>query len=100
MSFNKKKCLELMKESKKLRQDGKLTQYLILLSDDVFWQSRNKYFQIIKSFLSRSIDIDEFMKQYGQLRRENMDGYDMRKKNLEAEAVKSTLLTILPEKSR
>ena len=101
-----------MKESKKLRQEGKflwdsdkdknkeLTQYLILLSDDVFWQSRNKYFQIIKSFLSRSIDIDEFMKQYGQLRRENMDGYDMRKKNLEAEAVKSTLLTILPEKSR
>ena len=49
MSFNKKKCLELMKESKKLRQEGKflrdskseeLTRYLILLDDQIFWESR------------------------------------------------------------
>ncbi len=52
MDFNKQKCLELMVESKKLLQQGKslwdydkakskeLTQYLILLYDEIFWKSR------------------------------------------------------------
>lgn len=87
-----------MKESDQLLQEGKflcdsekdkykeLSQYLILLSDDLFWQSRNKYFQILESFISRSIDVEELIKQFGQLRKENMKVYDMQKENLEAEA--------------
>ena len=70
MSFNKKKCLELMKESKKLRQEGKflrdskseeLTRYLILLDDQIFWESCKKYCQILDLFVSKKISLDEFV---------------------------------------
>ncbi len=92
MDFNKKKCLELMKESEKLSQEGKflwdsdkvkyeeLSQYLVLLSDEIFWNSRKKYLQIVESFVRKSINVDEFMQQFGQLRRLNLDALEMRKK--------------------
>ena len=51
MDFNKKRCLELLKERKSLQKEGKflrdsdkmkseeLTRYLILLDDQIFWES-------------------------------------------------------------
>jgi hypothetical protein len=97
MDFNKQKCLELMAESKKLLQQGKylwdydkaksneLTQYLTLLYDDIFWKSRYQYVQILESFISRSIDIDEFIQKFNNLLRSNRKASEMRKENLENE---------------
>ena len=107
MEFNKKKCFELMKESKKLRQEGKflwdfdkakadeLNKYLVLLSDDIFWNSRKKYLQILEFFVNKKITIDEFMHQFGQLRRSNLKTSKMYQKKLEAEAC--TVLTMASE---
>lgn len=97
MDFNKQKCLELMLESKKLRQQGKsllnydkakndeLIQYLTLLYDDIFWKSRYKYLQIIESFISRSIEIDELIQELNNLIGSNMTASKMREENLENE---------------
>jgi hypothetical protein len=96
-----------MKESKKLRQEGKflwdsdkakadeLNKYLILLSDDIFWNSRKKYLQILEFFVNKKITVDEFMHQFGQLRRSNLKTSKMCQKNLEAEAC--TVLTMASE---
>jgi hypothetical protein len=106
MEFDKKKCLELMKKSKKLREEGKflwdydkakadeLVQYLTLLDDDIAWQSRGKYFQILELFTSRSVTVEEFFQQYGRLRSSNRNASKMRQKNFETEA-----FGILPEAS-
>jgi hypothetical protein len=97
MDFNKQKCLELMVESNKLLQQGKslrdydkaknkeLTQYLTLLYDDIFWKSRYQYLQILESFISRSIDIDELIQKFNDLRGSNMKASKMREENLENE---------------
>jgi len=106
MDFSKKKYLELMKESNKLRQETKflwdydkakydeLSQYLTLLNDDIVWQSRKEYLQILELFISRSITVEEFIQQYGQLRRSNFEALKRRQKNLEAEA-----FAVLPKAS-
>jgi len=87
-----------MKESKEIRKKGKflwdydeaksheLNQYLTFLDDDIVWQSRKEYFQILELFISRSITVEEFIQQYSHLRRSNLDASEMRQKNLEAEA--------------
>ena len=72
-----------------------LAHYLILLSDDIFWQSKDQYLQIIENFTNRSIDGEEFVKQFGKLRRANLNASNMREANLEAEAIKSILLTVI-----
>lgn len=94
MDFNKKKCIELMVESNKLLQQGKslrdydkaknkeLTQYLTLLYDDIFWKSRYKYLQILESFISRSIDIDELIQKFNDLEGSNMKASKMLEENL------------------
>jgi len=97
MDFNKQKCLELMAESKKLLQQGKylwdydkaknkeLTEYLTLLYDDIFWKSRYQYLQILESFVSRSIDIDELIQKFNDLLVSNRKASKMREENLENE---------------
>lgn len=97
MNFNKKKCLELMAESKKLLQEGKflwdydkakneeLIEYLTLLDDDIFWKSRYQYLQILESFTSRSIDIDELIQKFNKLLVSNRKESKMREENLENE---------------
>jgi hypothetical protein len=86
-----------MAESKKLLQQGKslwdydkaksneLTQYLALLSDDIFWKSRYQYVQILESFISRSIDIEEFIQKFNDLLWSNRKASEMREENLENE---------------
>ena len=95
--FNKDRCLELMTELNKLRQQGKsfqdfdktkdkeLTHYLTLLYDDIFWKSRNEYLEIIENFLNKSIDVDEFIQKFDYLHGSNMKESDMRIENLENE---------------
>jgi hypothetical protein len=106
MDFDKEKCLELIKESKKLRQKGKflrdydkaknkeLIQYLTFLDDQIFWQSRGEYFKILELFVDKRINVEGFIQQYGQLRRSNRNASKMWKENLEAEA-----FAVLPKAS-
>lgn len=71
-----------------------MNQYLILLDDDIFWQSRKEYLQLLELFINRSISIEEFIQQYGQRRRSNNEASEKRQKNLEAET-----LAVLPKAS-
>lgn len=59
-----------MKEYKKLHQEGKflwdydkaknneLIEYITLLEDQIFWQSRKEYYQILYLFSSKKITLD------------------------------------------
>ena len=97
MCFNRKKCLQLMKEEKKLRQEGKslwdldkakqkeLSNYLILLEDDIFWKSNQKYLKILEMFSDGMINGNEFIDQFSSLRMENMKLSKIQKENLENE---------------
>lgn len=97
MIFDRQKCLELMEESKKLRQKGKslydldpiksqkLTQYITLLWDHIFWKSKDQYLQIIEFFLSEWMNIDEFIDQFSRLRRSNMTASEKLEENLKNE---------------
>ncbi len=60
--------------------------YLTLLSDQIFWQSRKEYFQMLDLFVSKKITFDEFFNQFYGLRSSNLDVSQMHEKNLEAEA--------------
>src|SRR5688500_5011634 len=97
MTFNKKKYLELMSESNKLLQEGKylgdfdqaknqeLIQYSTLLWDHEFWKSRNQYLHIIESFVSGSLDIDEFINKFNNLQGLNIEASKKLEENLENE---------------
>jgi hypothetical protein len=59
IQFNKNKYLELLKEEKSLEKEGKflrdydkskndeLLNYLGLLEDQIFWENREEYIQIL-----------------------------------------------------
>jgi hypothetical protein len=66
-------------------KNEELIQYLTLLYDDIFWKSRYQYLQILESFISRSIDIDELIQKFYELRGSNMQASEMRQENLENE---------------
>lgn len=97
MNFNTKKFRELLKESILLDQEGKsllssnqtkydeLDEYLIILQNDTFWQSRKKYQQIINQLVNKEITFDEFYEKYCSLRQSNFTTYERHKKNLEEE---------------
>jgi len=84
MKFDKDKCLKLLKERKRLQKKGKLLQdsnkakhdelisYLILLEDQIFWESRKKYIQILDLFVSKKITLDDFFSQFFGLRSSNL----------------------------
>jgi len=98
MKFNKKKCLALLKERKELRQKGKffwdfdeaknheLISYLILLEDQIFWESRKEYIHILDLFVNKKITLDEFFNQFCGLRGSNLKASRMWEKKLEEEA--------------
>ena len=69
MKFDKDKCLKLLKERKSLQKEGKflsdsdkaknkeLTRYLTLFYDQIFWESRKKYYPILYLFLRKKYNI-------------------------------------------
>ena len=99
MKFDKDKCLKLLKERKSLQKEGKLLRdydkakndelirYLILIEDQIFWESRKEYIQILDLFVSKKITLDHFFKQFSCLLGSNMRSARMWKKNLEEEAL-------------
>lgn len=54
----------------------KLQEYHILVEASVFWASRQAYFELLKSFLSKEIDGETFSSKFIRLR-----GRNMRRKN-------------------
>lgn len=79
MNFDKKKRLKLIKEAKELNKQNKsilvyakimstqLYDYLILVSDNVYWQNQAKYLQLVEAFVNKNITMDKFSEQYKKL---------------------------------
>lgn len=84
MKFDKNKCLKLLKKRKSLQKERKslrdydkakndgLISYLSLLEDQIFWESRKEYIQILNLFVSKKIILDHFFKQFCGLRGSNL----------------------------
>jgi len=72
ITFEKDTCLKLLKERKNLQKEGKLLRdydkakngelisYLILVEDEIFWESGKEYLQILDLFVSKNITLDQF----------------------------------------
>jgi hypothetical protein len=98
MKFDKDKCLKLLKERKNLQKKGKLLRdydkakndelisYLILVEDQIFWESRKNYCQILDLFVRKKITLDQLFKQFCRLRGSNLRSATMWKEKLEEEA--------------
>ena len=98
MKFDKDKCLKLLKERKSLQKKGKLLRdydkakndelisYLIMVEDQIFWESRKEYIQMLDLFVSKKITLDHFFTQFCGLRGSNLKSARMWKNNLEEEA--------------
>jgi hypothetical protein len=98
MKFDKDKCLKLLKERKSLQKEGKLLRdydkakndelisYLIMVEDQIFWESRKEYIQMLDLFVSKKITLDHFFTQFCGLRGSNLKSSRMWKNNLEEEA--------------
>ena len=98
MKFDKDKCLKLLKERKSLQKEGKLLRdydkakndelisYLIMVEDQIFWESRKEYIQMLDLFVSKKITLDQFFTQFCGLRGSNLKSARMWKNNLEEEA--------------
>ena len=98
MKFDKYKCLKLLKERKSLLKKGKLLSdydkvkndelisYLIMVEDQIFWESRKEYIQILDLFVSKKITPDDFFTQFCRLRGSNLRSARMWKKKLEEES--------------
>ncbi len=99
MKFDKDKCLKLLKERKSLQKEGKLLRdydkakndelisYLILVEDQIFWESRKKYCQILDLFVRKKITLDQLFKQFYRLRGSNLRSAIIWKEKLEEEAL-------------
>ena len=98
MNFNKSQCLSLLKKRKNLWKEGKslrnfnkfesdkLLEYLTLIEDQVFWQSRKNYYETLDSFINKKISLDEFFKQFYNLWGSNLKLSRTLINNLEKEA--------------
>ena len=108
MKFNKinflkllKKRNELQKQSKSLldEDNNKLKNYCILSKDQAFWQSRNKYMEIIESVVKNDITMDQFCTQFCSLRLSDLETADIWIDTLESEACNNSILKrVLKEK--
>ena len=101
MKFDKDKCLKLLKERKSFQKEGKLLRdydkakndelisYLIMVEDQIFWESRKEYTQMLDLFVSKKITLDQFFTQFCGLQGSNLKSARMWKNNLEEEACSS-----------
>ena len=80
MKFNQRRLVQLLKKYETLEKADKfldpIERYeyrrnLIYLQDFVFWQSREKYLKIVKSFLSEEIEGSQLSKQFMEIRFED-----------------------------
>ena len=103
MKFDKKKFLKLLREQEQVKKKGELltnfteakkdelTKYKIWIDDQIFWESRENYLQILKQFVNKEIDGEQFRKQFCHLRSSNMTASEMLTKKFEDEALDVSL---------
>ena len=97
MNFDIERFRELLKESNLLYQyqEGKSLQnsnktkydklhdYISILQNNIFWESRKEQQQIINQFVIERITFDEFRSKYGNIRYSNFRTYEICKKTIE-----------------
>jgi hypothetical protein len=98
IKFDKKKFLALLKEKKKVAQEGKffwdfdsaknteLISYITFLEDQIFWQSPKEYCKMLDLFISKTITLDELFDGFFTLRASNIKAAKMVEDNFKAEA--------------
>ena len=98
MKFNKRKCLQLLKEKNQIEEKGQLlgqvdpvknkilVKYLRLLEDEIFWQDRKAYHQVVYSFIHDNITLEQFFAQFFKLRGKNLGAVNAWQKDLKDEA--------------
>jgi hypothetical protein len=77
---------KLLRDYDKAKND-ELISYLSLIEDQIFWESRKEYIQILDLFVSKKITLDQFFKQFCGLRGSNLRSARMWKEKLEEEAL-------------
>lgn len=90
MEFNKNHYFKLLREMEDnfdKNKQNEILQYQILLTDDIGWKNRYEYLQIVKLFVHKLINIDEFEKQFSKLYSYNSNIVQIYVKNLKTEAL-------------
>jgi hypothetical protein len=97
IEFNKNRYLKLLKEKKIFEKQGKLFRdyekikndelisYIGWLGDQVFWENRKEYLQILNLFVSKKITPPQFFEQFFALRCSNLRSITTLIKKLEEE---------------
>lgn len=82
MEYNKTKYLKLFQYKNRLKKEGKslskenfeeylnLLTYEVLILDHLRWEQRNRYFSLMKNFIDKKIDVDEYISQLFELKDE------------------------------
>jgi hypothetical protein len=98
MPFSKKKFLELLKEANKIGQEDKFLfdennpkndefiEYMSLLKDQISWQSRKEYYEILYFFVNKKITLEELFNKFYGLRESKLQAFIIWKNNFEKKA--------------
>jgi len=54
-------------------KDSKLLNYAVKLSDNVYWQQRSHYLNLMKNFVDLKIDGKQFVNQFNKLHQPNQE---------------------------
>lgn len=94
MEYNSQKFIELLKQAKRLREEGKslqkedqvqylnLLNYSVKISDHVHWANKSDYLNLIKDFVNLKIDGHQFVRQFLEIHRSNERTVQMLKTDL------------------
>ena len=109
MTFDKNKFFELLELEKKYKNQGKslykedldkykkLIKYKVSLSTHIYWQDKEKYVSIIKSFINDVSSADDFTDEFLALWRKNRDALDTSEINFDPNPKSIGFLDIVDE---
>ena len=76
MKFNKDQYLKFKKKNQlnelTVKEKKEFSNMGLLMENEVFWNNRNHYLQLINDFLDSKIDSDQFTGKFGKLRADNL----------------------------
>ena len=76
MKFNKDQYFKFWKKNQlnelTVKENKEFSDMGILMENEVFWNNRNHYLQLINDFLDSKIDSDQFTGKFGKLRADNL----------------------------
>jgi hypothetical protein len=98
MKYNRNKCLQLLKYSQYLNDQGKslidenekkfmqLLDYAVLQSDHIYWENRKQYLKVMKEFVNNRFSGIEFETKFLKMFRAD------RESDLKAEYYKTSII--------